>query len=409
MAIEKIQTISIEEYNYHLPNEKIAFHPKNEREKSKLLVYNGGKITDETFEKLPQLLSSNDFLVFNDTRVINARLWFKKPTGKIIEIFCLEPKDLDLVHALSATTQCTWRCLVGGAKRWKHNPLSKEVIIHNQKITVMVTKEEYKNNAFDVFFEWNNDTITFSEILEHLGKIPLPPYIKRDNTPEDESRYQTVYSHYEGSVAAPTAGLHFSESILNSLKKNQVMMDFLTLHVGAGTFKPVTSTKIGNHDMHFEIFEVSLDFLKNLRANLNKRIIPVGTTSCRTLESLYWLGVKLLSGEANSSSRYLSLSQWDAYVLANKNITVNKVFEALIIHAKNNGNSILGKTQLMIAPGYTYKVVGGIITNFHLPKSTLLLLVSALVSQDWKEIYQHALHHEYRFLSYGDSSLLLPA
>lgn len=407
MASNATNTIPIADYNYELPNEKIAYHPKKNREDSKLLVYEKGEITEKSFHDLPSLLSSDDFLVFNDTRVINARLWFQKPTGKIIEIFCLEPLEKEIIQALGETKKSTWRCLVGGAKRWKKNPLEKPTLIQGKKINIQASKGEFKNNAFEITFEWNSDEVTFSEILEELGNTPLPPYIKRENTLEDETRYQTVYSEFEGSVAAPTAGLHFSDLILQELKKKNITTDFLTLHVGAGTFKPVSSETIGEHDMHFEIFDVSLSFLQNLANNLEKRILPIGTTSCRTIESLYWIGCKLFLNQTQNENQ-LSLSQWEAYSLENEEISVENALNEVIKHAKNNGNKILGKTQLMIAPGYKYKIVKGLITNFHLPQSTLLLLVSALVGRDWKNIYDYALNHDFRFLSYGDSSILLP-
>jgi len=408
MASHKTNLIPIADYNYDLPNEKIAYHPKENREESKLLVYQKGVISQQSFQNLPDLLSANDYLVFNNTRVINARLWFQKTTGKIIEIFCLEPQEKEIVQALSETNKSVWKCMVGGAKRWKQNPLEKQVTINGEDVIVKASKGQYANNAFEITFEWNSETISFSEILEELGNTPLPPYIKRENTLEDETRYQTVYSKLEGSVAAPTAGLHFSDNILLDLKKKNISTDFLTLHVGAGTFKPVTSETIGEHNMHFEVFEVSIELIEHLISNINKRIIPVGTTSCRTIESLYWLGCKMVLQQISNSNPSLELTQWEAYELEKEAIPVEKALEALVKYANQNGKKILGKTQLMIAPGYKYKIAKGLITNFHLPQSTLLLLVSAMVGEDWKTIYDFALDQDFRFLSYGDSSILLP-
>lgn len=408
MNLQEIKSISIQAYDYRLPEEKIAFHPKENREDSKLLVYEKGIIANQKFSNLPNLLSSDDVLVFNNTRVINARLWFQKPTGKIIEIFCLEPKEQEIEKALSQTNKAVWNCLVGGAKRWKQNPLEKKVNINGNELVVKANKGEFSNNSFAITFEWDSEYVTFSEILETLGNTPLPPYIKRENTLEDESRYQTVYSEFEGSVAAPTAGLHFSDDVLAELAKRGIDTQFLTLHVGAGTFKPVTDDTIGEHEMHFEVFEVSSEFLQNMIDRLGKRIIPVGTTSCRTLESLYWLGCKLILGKIDRSTSSLKLTQWEAYSMENHNIPIKKSLEYLLQFARKRNNKILGKTQLMIAPGYNYKIANGLITNFHLPKSTLLLLVSAMVGDNWKTIYEHAKNQDYRFLSYGDSSLLIP-
>lgn len=408
MSDSSIKSIPISDYNYDLPNHKIAYHPQENRELSKLLVYNNGAISEKKFAELPSVLTENDFLVFNNTRVINARLWFQKTTGKIIEIFCLEPKNEELVKALSSTQKSTWRCMVGGAKRWKTNPLIKEVEIKGEMIEVRASKGEYVDQAFEITFDWNSEYITFSEILETLGKTPLPPYIKREDTIEDEKRYQTVYSCNEGSVAAPTAGLHFSEKLIQNLTNSDIQTEYLTLHVGAGTFKPVTSDNIGEHDMHYEVFEVSVQFLENIIGNLSKRIIPVGTTSCRTLESLYWIGVKMLQNGIPTKSEFLFLEQWEAYDLKKNNADVKGALSILIEYAKKNDTPIFGKTQLMIAPGYQYKIAKGLITNFHLPKSTLLLLVSAMIGENWENVYKYALENDFRFLSYGDGSLLIP-
>lgn len=407
MLDSKIKNINIEEYNYPLPEDKIAFHPKNEREQSKLLTYSQGKINDAIYNDLDNILSSEDVLIFNNTRVINARLWFQKPTGKIIELFCLEPKDQELELALSTTNKIVWRCMVGGAKRWKENPLKKEVVINGKPININASKGEYIKNAFEITFEWFDDEITFSEILEEIGKTPLPPYIKREDTITDEERYQTVYSITEGSVAAPTAGLHFSENLLDKIREKGVNTEFLTLHVGAGTFKPVTADLIGEHDMHFEVFEVSSDFIQTIINSLAKRIIPVGTTSSRTLESLYWIGARMAIQGTPSKKEILELTQWESYDLEKKNIPVLDALKTLLDYSSQINANIIGKTQLMIAPGYKFKIIKGLITNFHLPKSTLLLLVSALIGEDWKKVYDYALKNDYRFLSYGDGSFLI--
>ncbi len=396
--------ISISEYDYPLPKERIAYHPLDSRSSSKLLHFDGS-VHDRTFSDLPNLLDENHCLVFNNTRVINARIWFRKSTGKIIEIFCLEPKNLDMAEALAQKCEATWICLIGGAKAWKESELKQSVVIDEVLTNLEVRKGERVSDGFEVHFSWDNDGASFGEVLEMAGKVPLPPYIKREAEEDDYERYQTVFSRIEGSVAAPTAGLHFDDGILSHLKARNVQNEQLTLHVGAGTFKPVVSEEIGEHAMHKEAFEITKAFIEKLINNPKLKIIAVGTTSLRTLESMYWMGVKLLINKDNP----FVLEQWEVYEMEELRVSRKDALLALYNFLDgSNSNLLLGSTGLMIAPGYRFKIITGLVTNFHLPKSTLLLLVSALVGDAWKNIYDHALKSEYRFLSYGDSSLLLP-
>ena len=401
------KNIRIEDFNYDLPNERIAFFPKEDRDSSQLLVYNRAQkqITDSEFHRLPDFLSKDMMLVFNDSRVIHARLLVHNATGAAIEIFCLEPvlPTTELTQALAQTGKVTWKGFVCNAKRWK-SPLTFEVQTAQGTIPISATKGEQVENAFLVDFQWNAD-ITFAEWVEAYGKTPLPPYIKRQSEKSDETRYQTVYAHYDGSVAAPTAGLHFSKRLLQELKTQGINTEYVTLHVGAGTFKPVTTDCIGEHYMHNEQIVIRRELIDNLLHNIDKRIIAVGTTVTRSLESIFIIGAKLHLQIENP----LHVEQWEYY--ENDKISrteVKTALEAIRNYLiENHLEYVTASTQLMIVPSYQFKMIKGIITNFHQPKSTLLLLISAYLGDDWRRIYAHALASGYRFLSYGDANLYI--
>ncbi len=399
--------ILIKDYTYELPQEKIAQFPLQERDSSKLLIYDKGKISQDIFCNIADVIPQNSLLIFNDTKVINARLKFQNSTGKEIEIFTLEPAEkTELVTALGTKGTVSWLCLVGNLKAWKSGKLSCVKINNGTGCRLEAELISKYADAFVVKLSWQPPQLTFAEILEMFGQIPLPPYMKRDAAPEDKTTYQTVYSEAEGSVAAPTAGLHFTQSVLDSLKNNNIKTGFVTLHVGAGTFKPVKAENISEHDMHSESMYVERELIEEITANIieSNRIIAVGTTSMRTIESLYWFGVQLLQGRHHRSE--LSISQWEPY--ENEPEDSAKAFEAIIAYLKqNNLKYLYGKTGIIIVPGYDFKVFSGIITNFHQPKSTLLLLIAAFIGSDWKVLYEYALNNDFRFLSYGDSSILL--
>jgi S-adenosylmethionine:tRNA ribosyltransferase-isomerase len=394
------KNISILDYTYQLPDEKIALHPLEERDASKLLVYSNGSITTDTYKNIAAYLPEKSLLVFNNTKVINARLLFTKPTGGIVEIFLLEPYGADYVTTLTATKTCRWKCMIGGASKWKASPL----LLHTTVATIEATLIEKLPDAYVVQLSWDNN-ISFASILQEAGNIPLPPYIKRKAEASDASRYQTVYAQHDGSVAAPTAGLHFTANVFTSLAAKNIRTDFVTLHVGAGTFKPVKAATMQEHDMHAEWIDVSASFIKNLLNSLQQPVIATGTTSLRTIESLYWLGVKAAL-QPNSAS--LTLSQWEVYDdLQNTTITAVQALTALLQWLQQHGQQqLFTQTQILIAPGYQFKIANAIITNFHQPQSTLLLLVAATVGIQWQAIYNHALQNDFRFLSYGDGSLL---
>lgn len=394
------KNIKISDYNYSLPEEYIAKYPLENRGNANLLVYNKGYISHTIFSNLSSYLPSGSLLVFNETKVIKARLHFIKSTGAIIEIFCLEPYiPSDYSLALSSQNVCRWKCFVGNLKRWKEPLIEKEIQFADGVCTMTAQIIDRHEDAFIIEFAWNTSHI-FSDLLLTSGAIPIPPYLNRASEDIDTQRYQTVFSKIEGSVAAPTAGLHFTEEILSQLKTSGFKEQKLTLHVGAGTFKPVKAKYIADHYMHTETFSFSLDMLEALLSN--EKIIAVGTTVVRSLESIYQIGVKLLEKSENPTH----ISQWEAYELPNYSKTES--LTAIINYMKYlNIKEINAKTDIIIAPSYTFKVVKGIITNFHQPQSTLLLLVSAFIGEDWKKIYNYAIENHFRFLSYGDSSLLL--
>ncbi len=394
--------IDIKEYTYSLPDEKIAKYPLSDRSLSKLLIYNKS-IKEDTFKNIHHHLPTNSLLVFNNTKVIQARLEFQKETGAKIEIFCLEPiVPADINESFQSTTSVQWKCIVGNSKKWKDGYLTKTILINDQELEIKISRKEVKDDAQIIFFEWNNNNISFGDIIEQIGVIPIPPYLHRDTEEIDTVRYQTVYSKHKGSVAAPTAGLHFTDKILEKVKNNKIDIAEVTLHVGAGTFKPVKTDKIKDHEMHIEHFFVDIETLDKL-IKYEDNITATGTTTVRTLESIYWLGVKLLEG-----SKELFINQWDAYDLP-QHYSLKDSLNRIIQYLHNqNTNRLESYTGILIAPGYQFKVVNRLITNFHQPNSTLLLLIAAFTGGDvWKDIYRYALDNDFRFLSYGDSSMLV--
>ncbi|MFV0344700.1 MAG: S-adenosylmethionine:tRNA ribosyltransferase-isomerase [Bacteroidales bacterium] len=396
--------ININDFDYTLPEEKIAKYPLAKRDESKLLCWKDGEISDLQFNDIDSLLPQNSTLIYNNTKVFKARLFFKKETGATIEIFCLEPHyPADYESIFASNKNCRWRCLIGNKKKWKYGELRADIEINNKQISVYANKLEDNAGYSVVEFHWKAENAYFSDILETFGVIPIPPYLSRESEEEDLKTYQTVYSKHKGSVAAPTAGLHFTEDVLQSMDKKGIKRDCVTLHVGAGTFKPV-STSVATHDMHSEHYSVSINFLEQLRNN-SSEICAVGTTTVRTLESLYWLGVKI-SKQANITEDELTTQQWEAYE-QESDIPLSTAISMIIAWMNTNNTSILNAaTQIMIVPGYKFRAVDILITNFHQPKSTLLLLVSAFTKNNWEAIYKHALENNYRFLSYGDSSIL---
>lgn len=406
----KSKEIEIKDYDYNLPAEKIASFPLPKRDESKLLIYKNQKISEDIFKNISTHLPEDSIVIFNDSKVVKARILIENSAGQKIEIFCLEPilPSREFQMAFAATKKCRWLCMVGNAKKWK-----EDVIIHNfftkgKVVELRVKKSDAKNGVYEIDFEWNPIELTFSEVLMRVGHIPLPPYIKREDQRSDAERYQTVYANAEGSVAAPTAGLHFTEEVLNDLKAKGIDEDFVTLHVGAGTFQPVKSEKIGEHIMHGEKFFVNRDLIEKILNKGGKKIIAAGTTSARTIESLYWLGIRLIENRSVKIEN-LKISQWEAY--ENKDaakFTLRDSMHALLDFMKfNDISTIECETEIIITPGYNFKVIDGLITNFHQPKSTLLLLIAAFTNGKWKDIYEYALENNFRFLSYGDSSLLL--
>ena len=399
--------IKIEEYNYPLPPERIAKFPLEKREQSKLLFLKGDEISQRSFFELPELLPSNALLLFNETKVIRARLNFQKETGARIEIFCLEAVEPsnDFQIAFQQPSPVVWKCLIGNAKRWKSGSLTMEIENGGEKIELKAIKIKSLSDAFLVEFSWTPTSVSFAEIIEMTGLVPLPPYLNREAVESDKTRYQTVYAKYDGSVAAPTAGLHFTDEIISTLQRKGIETNQLTLHVGAGTFKPVIADTIADHEMHTEKIVVSLTTLKHILKKINEPVIPVGTTSMRTLESLFWMALKLKKGDTS-----FAVEQWDPYQLKiEKNFDAKTALQILIqFLEKNKLDSLKGETRLMIAPGYQFRFATGLVTNFHQPKSTLLLLVSALIGNNWKRAYDFALNNNFRFLSYGDSCLFLP-
>lgn len=402
--------IHISDYNYCLPEERIAKFPLPRRDSSKLLVYRHGEVTHDVFTSLPKYLPPQELIIFNNTKVIQARLHFRKETGALIEVFCLEPiQPNDYALNFQQTEHAAWLCMIGNLKKWKGETLKREMDIKGKRITLTATRGEARGTSHWVDFAWDNPGITFADILEVFGELPIPPYLNRETKESDKITYQTVYSKIKGSVAAPTAGLHFTPQVLDSLRQGGWELEELTLHVGAGTFKPVKSEEIAGHEMHTEYISVSRGTIEKLIAHQGQAI-AVGTTSVRTLESLYHMGATLLL-HPEATDEDLHIRQWQPYEEAERtqHITPTEALHALLDYMDKHHIDVLhNSTQIIIAPGYRYNIVKAIITNFHQPQSTLLLLVSAFVNGDWKTIYNYALNNGFRFLSYGDSSLLIP-
>ncbi len=399
--------IHIKDYNYELPDERIAKYPVAQRDHSKLLIYNKGEISEDMFYNISKYLPAGSLMVFNNTRVIHARIHFKKSTGALIEVFLLEParpSDYELMFQTSGA--CSWLCMVGNLKKWKEGQLSRKFNINGHEIVLSATRGKAQGTSHWIDFSWNDTEVTFTDILEAVGELPIPPYLNRESQESDNVTYQTVYSKVNGSVAAPTAGLHFTDNVLNAIDAHGIEREELTLHVGAGTFKPVKSEDISGHDMHTEYICVKRSTIENLIKH-NASAIAVGTTSVRTLESLYYIGARL-DKQPEAAESQLHITQWEPY---DTHPTIQPVdaLQNIVDYLDRNGlNAIHCSTQIIIAPGYEYKIVKMLVTNFHQPQSTLLLLVSAFVHGDWKKIYDYALKHDFRFLSYGDSSLLIP-
>lgn len=402
------KNISINDFDYNLPNERIALFPLENRDQSKLLIFKNEEIKEDRFEHILAHIPKESLLIFNNSKVINARIVFEKNIGSKIEIFCLEPAgdSNEYSTVMAEKGSSIWKCFIGGVAKWKTDFLEKVVIINDQEIVFRAKIMSNLSEGFVVKFDWNDESISFAEILDKTGDVPLPPYIKRSTELADSSRYQTVYAQHDGSVAAPTAGLHFTEQILAQLNQHHIHQAFVTLHVGAGTFKPVKSETMQEHEMHSEWIDVDINTIQKI-VNQNELIIAVGTTSLRTLESLYWLGVKSL---LNPEIEMLDIQQWDAYELQANEISKEAALTSLMVWMNNKGLSrIFTTTQLLITPGYSFKIVKAMVTNFHQPKSTLLLLVAAAIGTKWKASYEYALENDFRFLSYGDANLLFMA
>ncbi len=396
--------IKISDFTYELPDDRIAKYPLSQRDKSKLLTWQNGKIANDIFENSPNYLPEGAQLVFNNTKVIHARLFFFKETGAKIEIFCLEPLDPgDHQLAFQETEEVTWKCMVGNSKKWKEGFLTHEFEMDGQIITLTAAKLAQEGNTFHIRFIWNGG-LHFSEIIEKIGQLPIPPYLNRETEDSDEESYQTVYAKIDGSVAAPTAGLHFTDEVLSKLKKKDIETREITLHVGAGTFQPVKSETIEGHTMHHEQVIIPLEILRAFLED-TKNIIAVGTTSVRSIESLYWIGLQM--EEKRFDPFHPEVKQWEPYENT-AGISIEKALQNIIYFlVENNEKAIRFSTQIIILPGYEFKLIRGMFTNFHQPQSTLLLLISAFLGDDWKRVYDYALANDFRFLSYGDSNLYL--
>ena len=429
--------LHISDFTYELPDHKIARYPLEQRDQSKLLVWGSGPIRENTYANIADEIPAESLLVFNNTKVVEARLLFQKPTGGLIELFCLEPADQyeDITTAMLQKGSVQWKCLVGGAKKWKEGSVQLSVAAPSGSgaasgvgLRIEAIKLAALPDCFLIEFRWEPAELSFAEVLHLAGDIPLPPYLNRATEEADKERYQTIYAKHDGSVAAPTAGLHFTESVFSKLSEKNILKAYVTLHVGAGTFKPVKAEQMKDHEMHAEFIDVTLETIEQLLSHVEKGIIAVGTTSLRTLESLYWIGLKTIRNP-HIAAADLHVTQWEPYAAAGE-IAENKSAQKNILKEytnageivlpsateslqsllqwmqKNNASRIITKTQIIIAPGYSFKIIRALITNFHQPQSTLLLLVSAIVGENWKKIYQYALANEYRFLSYGDGSIL---
>lgn len=400
--------LSIADFTYTLPDAFIARYPLPVRDQSKLLLYRKAQISQDTYQNIADHLPSGSLLVFNNTRVVEARLLFQKENGSRIEIFCLEPHaDYgDITSAMMQKGRVLWHCLVGGAKKWKEGSLVQEISFEKGDLLLNAKKIQRGVDDYLIELSWDKPELSFAEVLHIAGLIPLPPYLKREAESSDTERYQTIYAQIEGSVAAPTAGLHFTENLFQKLSEKNIAHDFVSLHVGAGTFKPVKAATMQSHEMHAEFMVISKAFLLNLLNRLQSPVIAVGTTSLRTLESIYWLGVKTILNPVIQAEA-LFVNQWEPYETNNPPISANDAIQALLdwMHHRQF-SQLITKTQIIVAPGYVFRIIKGLITNFHQPQSTLLLLVAAITGEDWRKIYQYALDNDFRFLSYGDGSLL---
>lgn len=399
------ENIRIIDFNYLLPDEKIAQYPLTERDGSKLLICDKGTITSDIFRNIPAYIPAGSLLIFNDTKVVNARLIFKTSGGKPVEIFCLEPANPEITY--SAATPVKWSCMVGNLKawKWKDEVLRSGFTVAGTDYTLNAELTVQNPDANIINFFWDPPGITFAEVLASGGFIPLPPYVKRKPVEKDKETYQTIYAVHEGSVAAPTAGLHFTDAVITSLRQKKINIQNVTLHVGAGTFKPVKSEKIIEHEMHSESFFINKEAIESIISKRHEKIISAGTTTIRTIESVYWFGVQLLQGRA-ASGEVAYISQWEPYEY-NTNITMPDSLSAVLDHLNKTGQDKLsGRTCIIIVPGYEFRIFNGLITNFHQPGSTLLLLIAAFIGGDWKKVYDYALNNDFRFLSYGDSSIL---
>ena len=394
-----IPQIKIEDFDYSLPEDRIRVIPLEHRAAAKLLVYEKGVIVDSVFSELPNFLKKGDLLISNNSKVIPARIIFQKQSGAFIEIMCLAPFGISYTEAFSAHDSVSFTAYIGNSKRWKEGKLELKINWNNSSESVFIERKGIEKDAFIVEFSWSFNAV-FSEVIEAIGQVPLPPYFQRKPVANDVGRYQTVFAKTEGSVAAPTAGLHYTQEVLQAISNIGVKQEEVCLHVGAGTFKPVSADRIEDHEMHAEFFEVTRECIQAI-LNCEGRVIAAGTTSMRTLESLYWLGVRVLEGkEANS------VEQWESY-LSSLSYSKEEALMALLNHLNaTNRNSICASSSICIAPGYSFKICSGLQTNYHQPKSTLLLLVAAAVGEKWKDIYKHAMNNDYMFLSYGDTMLL---
>ena len=401
-----IRNININDYNYDLPDEKIAKYPLDERDMSKLLVFDGDKIEEDRFRNISTHLPAGSLLLFNDTKVINARMIFEKETGARIEVFCLDPiSPSDYAQAFAQNGRCSWKCLVGNSKKWKDGRLKKSIIVDGKNLDLYITRVREIGNSFEILFEWDNPDICFSQIIDVAGNIPIPPYLNRNSEDIDKVRYQTVYSHYQGSVAAPTAGLHFTERVMGDLKKCNIQSDAVTLHVGAGTFQPVKTDNAAEHEMHTEHFIVKRTTIGKIVQYLGN-ITITGTTTVRTVESLFCVGAQIFENKDVDAEEF-HVSQWEAYEYKDK-YDVREILENLLSWMTAKGlEYIRCATQIMIVPGFRFRITDRLITNFHQPKSTLLLLLSAFIGDEWRKVYGYALENNFRFLSYGDSCLFL--
>lgn len=410
--------IAIADYTYHLPPERIAHYPLTERDASKLLIYRDGTIREDIYRQLAGYLPEGAILVFNNTRVVEARILFQKPTGGRVEIFCLEPPEEygGVAAAMMQTGMVRWRCLVGGASKWKPGQVLRKIVHRtsegaeprDREVVLEARYVQKLEDSFLIELSWSPATLPFAALLHEVGSIPLPPYLHRSPEASDLERYQTIYARHEGSVAAPTAGLHFTEELFRSLTDRHIERTQVTLHVGAGTFLPVKAATLEQHPMHVEFISVTRETIRELlEASGKKAIIPVGTTSARTIESLYWLGIRVMANPTIAITD-LVVHQWDAYELPSSAEARQALTALLEWMERNERTSLVTRTQLLITPGYSWKMADALITNFHQPESTLLLLVASLIREDWKKVYEYALEHDFRFLSYGDGCLLYP-